>query len=320
MATSSHGQRQCCAYQCHNRKGRCPELPGSFERVCGCPRLNYSSCPRSNSLLVLHKLCNMSSSVRNVVLQRVSRQDRHGRNWKPTAVICNMHYEERSGPSKRNKTVLPVLFVHRRFSLDRLVKFHPTDNMKPPEVIIRHAIRSDEDDRHETNEIRGAELDGAESDGNAPASNEPTVEEKYARLQEEYARLQEELSATKKKVDERKFSSYNVASDEAMKFFTGVSSVELFNTLWTWIEPAAESIRLFGSTSSSSSRDAETTSSSSSHDAETLVSSLELDHAYIEPQPQRDAFSKSRKLPNERRVFPSARSSKARPAGNGFGV
>ena len=63
--------------------------------------------------------------------------------------------------------------------------------------------------------------------------------------------------------------------------FTGVFSAELFNTLWTRIEPAADSIRLFGSTSSSSLRDAKTTSSSSSHDAETLVSSLELDHAYI---------------------------------------
>ena len=58
------------------------------------------------------------------------------------------------------------VFVHRRFSLDRLVKFHLTDNMKPPEVIIRHAIRVDEYDRHESNEILGAELDGAESDGN----------------------------------------------------------------------------------------------------------------------------------------------------------
>ena len=68
--------------------------------------------------------------------------------------------------------------------------------------------------------------------------------------------------------------------------------MELFNTLWTRIEPAADSIRLFGSTSSSSSRD-----------AETLVSSLELDHAYIEAQPQRDAFSKSQKLPTKDEFF-----------------
>ena len=61
------------------------------------------------------------------------------------------------------------VFVYRRFFLDRLVKFHPTDNMKPPEVIIRHAIRSDEYDRHESKKILGAELYGAESDGNAPA-------------------------------------------------------------------------------------------------------------------------------------------------------
>ena len=45
------------------------------------------------------------------------------------------------------------------------------------------------------------------------------------------------------------------------------------------------------------------TSSSSSHDAETLASSLELDHANIEAQLQRDATSKSLKLPTKDEFF-----------------
>ena len=88
-------RRQCCAWGCHNRKGRCPEdIKGV--RVCGCPSLRCTDCPKSGELLSLHYIEKMPDSVKRVVVSKINqtRKGPKGTNWKPTAesCICNMHY------------------------------------------------------------------------------------------------------------------------------------------------------------------------------------------------------------------------------------
>ena len=87
---------QCCVWGCHNRKGRCPE-DIKRERVCGCPSLHYTDCPKSGEMLSLHYIERMPGSVKRTVVSKIhlTRRDPKGTNWKPTpeACICNMHYK-----------------------------------------------------------------------------------------------------------------------------------------------------------------------------------------------------------------------------------
>ena len=64
----------------------------------------------------------MSEAVRKIVLRRISRQDTRGRDWIPgsSAVIFNLHYEERWGPSAKDKNILPTVFSHKTYRTSRL--------------------------------------------------------------------------------------------------------------------------------------------------------------------------------------------------------
>jgi len=100
-------RRQCCAWGCHNRKGRCAEdIHGN--RLCGCPVLQTHGCPKPE----LHTINKMPKPVKQAVIQRINitRQGLGGIKWLPTAeaVICNVHYIDYKGPSKENKDLVPV--------------------------------------------------------------------------------------------------------------------------------------------------------------------------------------------------------------------
>ncbi len=70
-AKSKMSRRQCSVWGCHNRKGRCPEnIEG--ERVCGCPSLCFSDCPKSKELLTLHYIEKMPSDVKRAVVNKIN--------------------------------------------------------------------------------------------------------------------------------------------------------------------------------------------------------------------------------------------------------
>ena len=105
--------RQCCAWSCHNRKGRCPEdIKGV--RVCSCPSLCHTDCPKSGELLSLHYIKKMPDNVKRAVVSKINqtRKGPKGTNWKPTAesCICNMHYEHFKGPTRSSNIILPQYF------------------------------------------------------------------------------------------------------------------------------------------------------------------------------------------------------------------
>ena len=71
---------QCCAWGCHNRKGRCPENVEGV-RICGCPELFRSkSCPKSFDLLTLHCIAKMAPNVQKNVIKR-NKQFKLKNSW-----------------------------------------------------------------------------------------------------------------------------------------------------------------------------------------------------------------------------------------------
>ena len=94
-------RHQCCVWGCHNGKGRCPEnIKG--ERICGCPDLRSTGCPKSRELLSLHYIQKMPDQVKKPTVSKINktRQSSGGGLWVPSdkSCICNMHYEDFKGP------------------------------------------------------------------------------------------------------------------------------------------------------------------------------------------------------------------------------
>ena len=106
-------RRQCCVWGCHNRKGRCLEnIKG--ERICGCPDLRSTGCPKSRELLPLHYIQKMPDQVKKLTASKINknRQSSGGGLWVPSdeSCICNMHYEDFKGPSRWKINLVPRYF------------------------------------------------------------------------------------------------------------------------------------------------------------------------------------------------------------------
>ena len=134
-----HGsRRQCCVWGCHNRKGRCPENIEGI-RVCGCPKLLGTSCPRSGELLTLHYIIKMPAPVKRFVTTKINRtrQGPYGGTWKPSAesCICNMHYKDFNGPSRRNNNIIPCYFKQGH---------QPSSVRQPRRILSRFTTHEDD--------------------------------------------------------------------------------------------------------------------------------------------------------------------------------
>ena len=84
-----------------------------------------TNCPKSGDLLTLHYVMKMPPHVNIFVIAKVNktRGGHRGGVWKPSteSCICNMHYKDFEGPSRRNNNVLPR-FLSRY--IVRLMLFH----------------------------------------------------------------------------------------------------------------------------------------------------------------------------------------------------
>ena len=71
--------RQCCVWGCHNRKGRCPE-DVKDARVCECPNLLSTGCPKSGELHYIEK---MPDQVKKAVVSKINKtkQTPSGGQW-----------------------------------------------------------------------------------------------------------------------------------------------------------------------------------------------------------------------------------------------
>ena len=82
-----------------------------------------TDCPRSGELLTLHYITKMPAQVKRFVITKINRtrQGPCGGAWKPSAesCICNMHYKDFNGPSRRNNNIMPCFFKqgHRASSV-----------------------------------------------------------------------------------------------------------------------------------------------------------------------------------------------------------
>ena len=79
--------------------------------------MKQEACPLSSSIVQLHKLQAMKPRIRDEVVRRLSRKSLSRKNWKPAnvAAICNLHYENHTGPTRSDLNGLPSLFSHKRF-------------------------------------------------------------------------------------------------------------------------------------------------------------------------------------------------------------
>ena len=106
-------RRQCCVWGCSNRKGRCPEDVDGV-RICGCSIPRTADCPKSNDLLTLHSIDVMPTLTKQEVIKKIN-MTRCGKRftvWTPSkqSVICNLHYEDFAGPSRKDPNRIPVHF------------------------------------------------------------------------------------------------------------------------------------------------------------------------------------------------------------------
>jgi len=132
--------QQCWVWGCHNRKGRCVE-DVSGNRLCGCRKQHFDSCPRPE-LLTLHTISKMSASIKRAVTQRINitRQGPEQSRWKAStgAVISNVHYVDLEGPSRKNKNLVPVHFKK------------PNTTSNPPASKKSRVSTSSEEDTQDT--------------------------------------------------------------------------------------------------------------------------------------------------------------------------
>ena len=264
-------RRQCCAAGCSNRRGRCPICPVTQERICGCSVFSSADCPRSRSLLTLHKISSMPTRVRRVVLQRINRKDGRGRNWQPSseAVVCNMHYENREGPNASRRQIVPVKFAHRSsYGGGSEVDSHSRPQNRPtlssncdnddvmkestqcdPQLQDGPDIAEKQRDVDVPLSVRlksiGRERDDMKRECSILRSKLESIGRERDDLKRECSILQSKLESTSDSVGELTFSSDRL-SDGQLKFYTGFSGKELFNIVWQWLKPAADKIVLSG--------------------------------------------------------------------------
>ena len=113
----------------------------SGNRLCGCRKQHFDSCPR-RELLTLHTISKMPAPIKRAVTQRINitRQGPEQSRWKAStgAVICNVHYVDFVGPSRKNKNLVPVHFKK------------PNTSSNPPASKKSRVSTSSEEDMQDT--------------------------------------------------------------------------------------------------------------------------------------------------------------------------
>ena len=210
----------------------------------------------------------MSETVRKIVLRRISRQDARGRDWIPgsSAVICNLHYEERRGPSAKDKNILPTVFSHKTYRTSRLSAI--------PEI---EGICASSEDFVTADPVAVEHNDDDVMMAVPPVCEEECQRKDCAELRDENAQLRIERSRLQVALEKKRFCIDSLTSDAAVKFHTGIVGLKTFNILWAWLEPAAKSIVLFPSTKGVTDQ---------------TVERIRLDHGY----PARQMSGASRKI------------------------
>ena len=107
-------RRQCCVWGCSNRKGRCPKDVGGA-LVCGCSAVRFTDCPKSANILTLHNMARMPDDTKKATIARINltRSAEKGKKWEPTGdcFICNLHYADFIGPSRKSPKRIPEYFA-----------------------------------------------------------------------------------------------------------------------------------------------------------------------------------------------------------------
>ena len=176
-----------------------------------------TNCPKSGDLLTLHYVMKMPPHVKRFVIAKVNktRGGPRGGVWKPSteSCICNMHYKDFEGPSRRNNNVLPCFFK----------QVHCENDAVPPRRLLSRTISNFTDiekDCHSSNQEVDAlyeedmqnENDMAESD---LKSENDDLQKKNDLLQEENIELMKENNDLKIEIDRlRKESDTLKASGE----------------------------------------------------------------------------------------------------------
>ena len=197
----------------------------------------------------------MAPNVQKNVIKRINRKTEDGSNWEPSnsSHICNLHYENYQGPTRKYPQVFPTIF--------KKASFQPTT--KKRRLLQRSILTEPEGDSDEESggesDIEPMEFATTLDDvpetpqpdpGNIPGpSQEAAVNSSAVQidlLKKELQDLKSNLFIVQKELDvlrntpqrlDIKFFSANQVQE-----YTGVSSL-VFGTLLVWLGPAINSFR-----------------------------------------------------------------------------